>query len=159
MSLTFKTGINQTMKKYLYILLALALLMLASAEKSFACSCPVPIEPLKKQVQSAFSSADTVFSGEVIEIKESPTDKYSLLVKFKVAKSWKGESKNEITITTAKENAMCGYSFETGKTYLVYANGQNEDLFTTNCSRTATFSKRGDVKYLDKLKRKKTNSN
>ena len=106
------------MKKAIYISLALTLFLLASAEKSFACSCVASLEPEKKQVQEAFTSSGAIFSGEVIEVNESPTDKNSLLVKFKIAQSWKGESKREITITTAKESSMCGYGFEVGKNIL-----------------------------------------
>jgi len=143
------------MKKAIYISLALTMFLFASAEKSFACSCEVTLEPEKKQIQDAFTSSGAVFSGEVVEVSESPADKNSLLVKFKVAQSWKGESKREITITTNKESSMCGYSFEVGEKYLVYANGLKNDLFVDNCSRTTNMSNKGDVKYLTKLKRKK----
>ncbi len=143
------------MKKAIYISLALALFLLASAERSFACSCVASLEPEKKQIQNAFNGSTAIFSGEVFEISESSADKSSLLVKFKVAKSWKGELKNEIIITTNKESSMCGYSFEVGKKYLVYANGLKNELFVDNCSRTTNISNKGDVKYLTKLKRKK----
>ena len=143
------------MKKVIYISLALAIFACASAESSYACSCIASLAPVKEQIQGAFSSADAVFSGEVVEIKESPTDKDSLLVKFKVAKLWKGELKREIIITTNKESSMCGYGFEVGKKYLVYANGLKNELFVDNCSRTTNFSNKGDFKYLTKLKRKK----
>ena len=143
------------MKKAIYISLALALFVFASAEKSFACSCKASLEPDKKQVQEAFTSSGAIFSGEVIEVNGSQTDKNSLLVKFKVTKWWKGELKREISITTAKESSMCGYGFEIGKKYLVYANGLKNDLFVDNCSRTTNMSNQGDVKYLTKLKRKK----
>jgi hypothetical protein len=143
------------MKKAIYISLALTLFLLASAEKSFACSCLRTLEPVKKQVQQAFMDSTAIFSGEVIEINESPADKNSLLVKFKVAKSWKGELNPEVTITTAKDGAMCGYSFEIGKTYLVYPNGPKDSLMVSNCSRTTNMSSKGDVKYLAKLKHQK----
>ncbi len=138
------------MKKSIYISLALALFVVASAEKSFACSCAASLEPEKKQVQQAFMNSRAIFSGEVLEINESSADKNSLLVKFKVAKLWKGELKNEISITTNKESSMCGYGFEIGKKYLVYANGLKNDLFVENCSRTTNMSNKGDVKYLNK---------
>ena len=143
------------MKKAVYISLALVLFVFASAEKAFACSCEASLEPEKKQVQEAFTSSGAIFSGEVIKVNESQTDKNSLLVKFKATKLWKGELKREIIITTNKDSAMCGYGFEVGKKYLVYANGLKNDLFVDNCSRTTNMSNKGDVKYLTKLKRKK----
>jgi hypothetical protein len=141
------------MKKTIYISLTLTVFLLASAETSFACSCPRSLEPLKKQVRQAFKDSAAIFSGEVIEISDSPTEENSLLVKFKVANSWKGELTSEVSITTAKNSAMCGYSFEVGKKYLVYANGLKDSLLVTNCSRTTDMGNQRDVKYLAKLKR------
>lgn len=147
------------MKKSIYIILfALFIFLFAAPEKSFGCSCIASPDPVKKQIQSAFIGSDAIFSGEVIEVKESPTDKYNFVVKFKVNKSWKDETSQEITINTARESAMCGYNFEIGKTYIVYAAGTANNLSVNNCSRTMIFSNKGDAKYLDKLKRRKLKS-
>ncbi len=146
------------MKKVVYISLALLTFLFASAEKSFACSCVANAESQTKQIQDAFAGSDAIFSGEVVEIKESPTNKYDFIVRFKVAKFWKGKSSREMTITTARDSAMCGYNFEIGKIYLVYASGKSENFSTTNCSRTNLFNPKDDAKYLDKLKRKKKTS-
>lgn len=146
---------NYQMKKAIYISLALTLFLLASAENSVACSCLVSPEPEKKQVQRAFTDSTAIFSGEVFEISESSADKDSVLVKFKVAKLWKSELNREVTVTTAKESAMCGYRFEIGKKYLVYANGLKDFLLVSNCSRTTNMSNKGDVKYLAKFKLQK----
>jgi len=139
------------MKKYLYISFAL-LAIVFSADNLYACSCISVPGPLKTQVQNAYDDANAIFSGEVIEVKKSPTDEHNLLVTFRVAKSWKGGSTKVITITTGADSAMCGYDFEKGKTYLVYAYG---GFSTSNCSRTAVFDKKGDAKYLNKIKGKK----
>jgi hypothetical protein len=144
------------MKKAIYISLTLTLFLLASAEKSYACSCLRSLEPVKKQVRQAFKDSTAIFAGEVLEISEDSADENSLLVKIKVAKSWKGELSSEVTITTAKNSAMCGYSFEVGKKYLVYANGLKDSLMVSNCSRTTNMSNKGDVKYLAKLKRQRS---
>lgn len=143
------------MKKAVYLSLALVLFLFASAEKAFACGCAASLEPLEKQIQAAFVNSEAVFSGKVVEVKESPADESKFIVKIKVAQSWKGAAKREIFITTAKESSMCGYGFEIGKKYLVYANGLKDDPFVENCSRTAVFSDKGDAKYLSKLKRRK----
>src|SRR5215204_4487534 len=117
------------MKKYFYISLALSVLMLTAAEKSSACSCAASLVPEKKQIQKAFTNSIAIFSGKVVEVKESPADESKFIVKLEVAQSWKGESKREIFITTAKESSMCGYFFQIGEKYLVYANGLKNDLF------------------------------
>ena len=145
------------MKKYIYISLVSAIFLIASAEKFYACSCEFDSEPAKKQIQNSYIGADAVFSGKVVEIKESPMNSRDFIIKFKVAKSWKGESSQEITISTAKESAMCGFNFEIGKIYLVYAFGKSGNFSTTNCTRTANLGKKSDAKYLDKLKRKSKN--
>lgn len=143
------------MKKYLYISLALAAFLFIAPERSFACSCMVTDAPLKQQVENAYTEAAAVFTGEVISVIDSADDSHSVTVRFKVAKSWKGGSAKEITVTTGKDSAMCGFNFEVGKTYLVYAHGKADELSTTICSRTAEFTKSGDAKYLKKQKSKK----
>lgn len=144
------------MKKVIYISVVLVIFLFVAAGNSFACSCALSDEPVKKQIDKAFTGSVAIFSGEVLEISESTEDKDNLTVKFKVAQSWKGNSKSEITITTAKESSMCGYSFEVGKKYLVYANGLKDKLSAYNCSRTSSNTgTSGDSKYLTKLKKKK----
>src|SRR6478735_5760298 len=88
---------SHQMKKTTYISLAVALFLFASAERASACSCIASREPVKKQVQQAFSGSTAIFSGEAIEVVQSPTDKNMLLVRFKVANAWKGGMKTEIT--------------------------------------------------------------
>lgn len=146
------------MKKLIYISFALVIFLFATAENSLACSCVVTPDPLKKQIQNAFNGSEAVFSGEVVEIKDSLTDPHNITVKFKAVKNWKGKSGQEVTITTAKESAACGYNFAVGKTYLVYANGGKDKLMVSNCSRTSIFDKNGDVKYFKKPKRKSKRS-
>lgn len=143
------------MKKYLYISFALAAFLFVAPKAAFACSCLVMDAPLKKQVEKAYTEASAVFSGEVVEITPASNDSYSLNIKFKVASKWKGAADKEIVVTTTKDSAMCGYAFVVGKTYLVYAYKNDSGLSTTNCSRTAGFSKDGDVRYFKKLKAKK----
>lgn len=141
------------MKKFLLVFFAAAVVMFASAENALACSCMASQDPVNKQIENAYSGSEAIFAGEVLEVKES--GEYTLAVKFKVKKTWKGSAVQEITIKTAENSAMCGYNFEVGKQYLVYANGNANELSTTDCSRTSLYNKKGDAKYLDKLKRKK----
>ena len=111
------------MKKAVYISLALVLFVFASAEKAFACGCAASPESEKKQIQKAFTNSSAIFSGEVVELSESPADVSKFIVKLKVAQSWKGESKREVTITTAKEHSMCGYFFQIGENILFMPTG------------------------------------
>lgn len=137
------------MKKLIYISLVLTIVFVASAEITFACSCMITDEPLETQIQKAFDGSTSVFSGEVVSVE--PKDEYTLSVKIKTLQIWKGEETDEFTVNTANQSAMCGYFFEVGKKYLVYANKSGEVLMATNCSRTAIFDEAGDAKRLDKL--------
>jgi hypothetical protein len=137
------------MKKNIYILLALAVILIASAENSFACSCVVKDEPLEKQIQNAFADSGAVFSGVVMAVE--PAGEYAYSVTIKTASVWKGEVMKEFTVTTARQSAMCGYNFEVGKKYLVYANQSGDELMVNNCSRTTVFNDDGDAKYLKKF--------
>jgi hypothetical protein len=135
----------------------LVIFLFASAENSFACSCLISSKSVKKQVKKAYKDSNAIFSGEVIEIRDD-VEEGMILVKLKVAEFWKGDLQEEITITTYRESTMCGFIFEVGKKYLVYAYGLKDNFTTNNCSRTTSFSDNKDVKYLAKLMPKKKKS-
>lgn len=125
----------------------------AAAETSLACSCIAPTGKVKTQVTNAYRDAAAIFLGRVVSIGKTPDGNY-WIVKFTVRDTWKGTGTSEITIKTALESAMCGYGFEDGKTYLVYAHGNADDLNVGNCSRTTSVLDKTDVTYLAKLKKK-----
>lgn len=141
------------MKKTIYITLAMIAFTFAAAETSLACSCIAPIGKIKTQVTNAYKDSAAIFAGKVIAMDKTSDGNY-WLVKFAVQDTWKGTGTSEITIKTALESAMCGYGFEDGKEYLVYAHGTAADLSVVNCSRTASASDKTDVTYLAKLRRK-----
>ncbi len=136
------------MKKFIYISLALSIIFIASAEKTFACSCMVTNSPIEAQIKKAFTDSNAVFSGEVIEVKAK--DENTISVKIRKHLIWKGEDMQEFVVTTSSESSMCGYNFQVGTKYLVYANRSADGFSTTNCSRTRIFDKNGDAKYLEK---------
>ncbi len=144
------------MKKIIFIAVLSLMFLFASALNSFACSCQLSPAPMKKQVKDAYTDSYAVFSGEVLKITQK--DEWSVAVKIKVEKSWKGEFSQEIIINTNSQSSMCGYSFEVGKRYLVYVYGTKDDLNTNNCSRTTVLSGTKDIKFLDKLKKTKGRS-
>jgi hypothetical protein len=127
-------------------------LLLLSAEDLLACSCVANLKPLKQQVTDAYKNSIAIFSGEVLSV--TPTDEFTVTVKIKIEKSWKGRFSKEIILTTGKDSAMCGYSFEIGNKYLVYAYGPKNKLTTGLCSRTGVLSQSEDLKYLDQLKKR-----
>lgn len=114
-----------------------AILSLFATNPVFACSCKQPPHPLV-----ALQNSDAVFAGKVIDIKipdnvMSSADPMS--VTFAVNQTWKGHTQKTINVSTEVSSASCGYEFQIGETYLVYANGQ-DSLHTSLCSRTTTFA-------------------
>lgn len=110
-----------------------------------ACDCAPPPAPKK-----ALAGAEAVFLAEVVEVE---TKGQTRTVRLKVEKWWKGGSAVELTVSTAKSGASCGYGFEKGKKYLVYAHREAKQkvLRVSLCSRTRTekeAEKDGDFKEL-----------
>ena len=82
--------------------------------------------------------SDAVFAGRVRSIVRVD---YTLLVQMEVDNSWKGVDEAEIVIRTADNSAACGFPFERGRSYLVYAHAdQDGALHAGICSRTARLS-------------------
>jgi len=143
------------MKKFVFSILIFAFVSIVNASEVFACSCvPTGDASLKTQVTEAYKKSSNVFSGEVIEITKG-ADAFSAKVKFKIDKSWKQKLSGELTIITATDSALCGYFFEVGKKYVVYAQGENSNLRTDICTRTALLKSSKDIAVLNKIKKPK----
>lgn len=143
------------MKKTLFLAIISLCFFTFCAAEAFACSCILDEEtPVEIQIEKAHEGAAAVFSGEVVEITKEP-DTFSVKVKLKVKKSWKSKLSDEVIITTAINDGLCGYDFEVGEKYLIYAYGEKESLRTDICRRTALLSKTKDVVVLDKIKKAK----
>lgn len=99
-----------------------------SAPEAFACSCNQNYPPNK-----AFENSAAVFTGKVTDIQHNVG---SYIVQFSVQEAWKGLSDSQATITTSDNDGTCGYDFQQGVRYVVYAYGSEESLETGICSRT-----------------------
>lgn len=110
-------------------------LFVTDLSQAFACSCIMPRPPGEE-----LANATAVFSGTVTAQDErqglSMRSADPVKVTFVVAEVWKGDIPAEVSITTARESASCGYNFEDGAEYLVYANGTDADRKVSLCSRT-----------------------
>lgn len=145
------------MKKFLFSVAVFSFFMLLAGNVS-ACSCELSLGKSSeaKKVKNSYWKAAAVFYGKVIEITQKPGTLY-VTVKLQVEKSWKNQLENEVIIQTGLGNGDCGYKFEKGERYLVYAYGNENSLSTNICQRTSESDK--DSKYLDKIKRPKLFSN
>lgn len=114
---------------------------LSNAPKAHACSCSEPRPPGEQ-----FEKSTAVFTDKVVNIE---TGDYSKTVHFDVERAWKGVAANALALTTAGSGASCGYDFEDGKEYVVYAYGGEESLQAGMCSRTRLFADAyDDLAYL-----------
>jgi hypothetical protein len=129
-----------------YLLSAAALLL---GTHAYACDCAEPPAPKK-----ALEGAAAVLLAEADKVVVEGDTR---IVTFKVDRWWKGGDKAEVTAFTHKDGATCGYRFEKGKKYLVYARmDKNKQLHVSLCSRTRTekqAEEAGDFKELGEGKK------
>jgi hypothetical protein len=146
------------MNKIIFSVILSIFLIALTASDIFACSCFQPEGiPIEKQVKDAYTKSTSVFVGEVVEIIKKP-EVYSATVRFKVEKTWNKNFQKEITLLTASESSLCGYTFEVGKKYLVYASENNNNLTTNICTRTASITSNKDIVFLNKIRKPKIKS-
>lgn len=112
------------------VLLAVAALF--AGEVLFACSCAPPPPPKK-----ALETSAAVCLVEVTQIEEAGVNNK---VTLKVERWWKGGTGEELVVLTSRGGASCGYGFQKGGKYLVYAHASEKDkpLNVSLCSRTRT---------------------
>ena len=101
-----------------------------------ACSCmesPLPCGSL---------AGSSVFIGTVQSRSDSPQEgttrdsRPGYTFRLAVVEAFAGVTDREVTVRTATDTAACGYPFEVGKTYLVYAAPTGGGYGVSLCSRT-----------------------
>ena len=134
-------------------LAALSAFLLAPPSPAWACSCVPPDPP-----PIAFANTDAVFAGRVTQISDprwpgglvSSAD--PVRVVFQVNDSWKGVTTTTVLIATAVSGASCGYTFDVGRQYVVYAYNNNGVWGTNMCTRTNDVANAAvDLTYLNTL--------
>lgn len=129
------------------LVVVLGLVSLASVARSLpACTC-APAGPPQQELERA----DAVFSGRVEAIGPAPMPHDDpkwpsrLEVTLRLLAVWKGIPDGErVTVYTASQSAACGFGFEKGKRYMVYAYDAGGELTATLCSRTALLKQAED---------------
>ncbi len=109
------------------------------------CSCLGP-----QELEYALEASDAVFIGtvegfaEILEalpltpdVDQEPVVAPRRLVRFRSLGSWKGGAGDVIEVRIGLSTADCGFPFEVGETYLVFAAAEGSRLTTSSCSRTA----------------------
>ncbi len=114
-------------------LLVAALLVAALPAPAHACSC-APVTPAQARDRAA-----AVFEGQVTSIERigrADIDPATLRVHFEVVQWWKGGSAEHATVLTSSSSAACGYPFQRGASYVVYATRHGADLRVGLCGGT-----------------------
>jgi hypothetical protein len=137
------------------VLLASTLILLQGASfVARACSCAdEPYPPCRD-----YWKASAIFSGLATNISlfippgRSESEADMLVVRFRVEKSYKGEAGEEVEVLTPRSNLGCGYPFQVGERYLVYAHKASDKLMSTSCSATKLLDKAfEDIGYFQTL--------
>jgi hypothetical protein len=111
----------------------------AGARPSEACEC----RPRAEHAAQELSRHKSAFAGRVKDVRSEGD---SSLVTFDVHRTWKGPRGKELVVKTGGE---CAASFETGKDYLVYADGEKTALSADRCGQTALEEAARSVRQLD----------
>ena len=126
------------MTRFKLSLLALlvATLHLASPTLTRACSCRW------LGVAHAYHYSDAIFIGVVKKFEKSP-DNFGRRALLEVEMPWRGVFTKQVPVFTYMGGGDCGYEFEVGEKYLVFAHymtrrSRNTELFTELCSGTAS---------------------
>ncbi|MEL7533706.1 MAG: hypothetical protein AAFN10_20505 [Bacteroidota bacterium] len=123
------------------ILTTAFLLLFVGIQTLFACEC------IPSSAQAKIDSADVVFDGTVIYVNTnwmSGGMKYT----FQVHQTWKRRTDTIMVINSGFASTDCGYNFEEGKRYLVFA--RKKFSFKTDACAGNTLIEDAD-KYLSKL--------
>jgi hypothetical protein len=99
---------------------------------AYACSCGAV------STQRLLSSSEAVFSGQVTAIEKGAAIRTTTAT-LRVSEVWKGPERATLEVSTPSDEAACGYTFEEGKKYLVYAYGK-QDLKVDACGGTVPLS-------------------
>lgn len=124
--------------KRLFLVGSVGLWFALVAPVALACTCvPLP------QPEQAFSEATLVFSGTVVGFSDADSTDFMMFVNFEVRRVWKGPANGHQEVQTAgyegvPNTAACGYPFQVGETYLVYAHayGPDGEIEASTCTRT-----------------------
>ncbi|MCI0700094.1 MAG: hypothetical protein L0241_03290, partial [Planctomycetia bacterium] len=102
-------------------------------------------------VTKSYATAQAVFVGTVVnrspvrwELSDG-SQQDGFASEFTVVKGWKGADSERIVVVSGIGTGDCGYPFEVGQTYLVYASLSSTDELSTNiCTRTGSLPMRVD---------------
>jgi hypothetical protein len=122
--------------------ITMSFMLISKPSIVYACSCAEP-----PSVETQVERSEAVFAGRVLEVAEQKSARgyMTKAALFEVGQIWKGGAESQIVIHTGSGGGDCGYYFEAGKDYLVYAHstemyGDKDQLVTIICDRTGEYT-------------------
>ncbi|HTK83277.1 MAG TPA: hypothetical protein VL633_13405 [Bacteroidota bacterium] len=138
----------------LWIILLIGCLNSVFSNQGSACQC------FSGPPCDAYKYSSVVFVGELLGRQDSGfawgnVGRFGILYSFKVTKWYKGTQSDEIQIMSGVGGGDCGYFFDKGIPYLIYADSiRGGILYTDICTRTRPLREATiDLSYLDNLPR------
>ena len=131
---------------FVIVVVLLSGLIISEQKRAYACSCVAP-----GSYEEGLESNDWVFDGVVINKKTKSslfgTKSTADLVEwtFQVNGSWKGEVTELMTVYSAESGVSCGYEFEVGKRYAVFARELEGIIKVSLCSKTSIIADNSDI--------------
>jgi hypothetical protein len=127
---------------FLSAILALAVSSVVYSPTTLACSCIAnPKFTMYELVKQSAERADAVFLGVPRVLHgDGKTEETEDLAIFDVETVFKGEKSHQLAVHSGvgtTHMSSCGFSFEIGKSYLVFANRFDQSLVAAACSFTA----------------------
>ncbi len=119
--------------------LTLIIFCLFEAQTAYGCSCAPAPSPRRALREAAAVFVGEVISKEVFDIKDEFGTQPIVRVRFRLSRIWKGVEGSEAVVHTSAFEPACGYTFEQGRKYLVYAYPDHWKLgvlATGICNRT-----------------------
>lgn len=141
--------------RYLIVVIAVVGWLTVTSSVVQACSCMSPGTPCE-----SYGTANAVFVGTAVSVRELERPKpgetetwyYERAFKFTVEQSYLGIDGTEVEILTGSGGGDCGFQFQIGGRYLVYAHSYQNRLSTSICTRTKSFaSANEDLAFLGNL--------
>jgi hypothetical protein len=122
-------------------------------------------DPAKSEVKYAVATSEAVFIGYVTAMEYVPAHTElghgeMLVIRMAARTWWKGDRSEVVTLNSSNHRYPDGaiswevhdYSYEVGRTYLVYANADHDGLYASACTRTKPVDKAADdIAILDTL--------
>jgi hypothetical protein len=108
---------------------------ISAPRPAYACSCVTP----KPSRDVAFSEAAAVFTGQVLTVDRAPMgdELYTVRARLVVSAPEKGVSDRFVEVWTPEKPDACGYSFQVGQLYRVFADRSKDSSFLVDsCSAT-----------------------